>query len=209
MDAGGGGGGGARHPPRLPGTGPGEQASLAKAPRVPTGRPAALAAGAARGPSKFGGVFCKVPGRAEGRRAPERVRGKAGCGRRGRAEGRLRSFLPWERKGRDGEGAMCRNVGPLGEAGAESGKWGAGGTAGAMDQAPCPSPTAAFQAGQGMRSSRPVPLGPRQPTAGRPLPPAERPSPPKPLASQRECFLAKVFPALTISTGLDIVLSLP
>ena len=72
--------------------------------------------------------------------------GKAARGRRGRAEGRLRSFLPWERKGRNEEGARCRrNVGPLGEAGAESGKLGE--PLGRWTRHPAPSPAAAFQAG--------------------------------------------------------------
>eukprot|EP00069_Balaena_mysticetus_P008760 bmy_01147T0 len=99
------------------------------------------------------------------------LEGKAGCGRRGRVEGSLGSFLPWERKGRNGEGAMCRNVWPLGEARAESGKW--GGPLGRWSRHPAPPQPPHSRPEQRMRSSRPVPLGPRQPAA--PLP-TERPS---------------------------------
>lgn len=93
------------------------------------------------------------------------MEGKAGCGRRGRVEGSLGSFLPWERKGRNGEGAMCRNVWPLVEAGAESGKW--GGPMGRWSRHPAPSPTAAFQAGA---ADEVIPSGsPRAKAAGCPL----------------------------------------
>lgn len=91
---------------------------------------------------------------------------KAGCGRRGRTEGRLRSFLPWEKKGRNGEWGMCRNVGPLGEAGGESGKW--GGPPGRWSRHPAPSPTAAFQA---RAAGEVIPSGsPRAKAASCPLP---------------------------------------
>lgn len=61
---------------------------------------------------------------------------------------------------------MCRNVGPLGEAGGESGKW--GGPLGRWSRHPAPSPTAAFQAGA---AGEVIPSGsPRAKAAGCPLP---------------------------------------
>ncbi|CAI9166020.1 unnamed protein product [Rangifer tarandus platyrhynchus] len=140
----------------------------AKVAPVPRDRPGAPAAGTARGRSKFS-VVSPWSRRVEGGRELE---GKAGCGRRGRAEGSLRSFLPWERKGRNGEGAMCRNVGPLGEAGGESGKW--GGPLGRWSRHPAPSPTAAFLAGA---AGEVIPSGsPRAKAAGCPFPAERRPS---------------------------------
>lgn len=145
---------------------------MPKAPPVPTGRPSRRPQ-QRRGVPPSLGVVLYCPGGAEGRRDLGRVSGKAGCGRRGRAEGRLRSFLPWERKRRNGEGAMCRNVGPLGEAGEESGKWGAGGTAGEMDQAPCPLPNRRIPGGA---ADEVILSGsPRATVAGCPLPPRSDP----------------------------------
>lgn len=141
------------------GGGGGQPAKVARVPRDRSGSPAAGAAPDA--PSSR--VVSRWSWRVEGGRELE---GKAGCGRRGRAEGRLRSFLPWERKGRNGEGGMCRNVGPLGEAGGESGKW--GGPLGRWSRHPAPSPTAAFQA---RAAGEVIPSGsPRAKAAGCPLP---------------------------------------
>lgn len=77
---------------------------------------------------------------------------------------------------------MSRNVGPLGEAGVESGKWGAGGTAGEMDQAPCPLPNRRIPS---RAADEVIPSGsPRATAAGCPLlprsdPPHSKPLPPR------------------------------
>lgn len=158
---------GSRGPGRGVGGGGGrEEASLPKAPRVPTGRPVAQGAGTLR----VWGWFCKVPGE---RRGAEHWSGRAVKPAAGGGGARRAVYAPsCPGKGREGtgRGRKCRNVGPLGEAGAESGKWGAGGTAGEMDQAPCPLPNRRIPGRAGMRSSRPVPLGPRQPAVPSPLP---------------------------------------
>lgn len=102
---------------------------------------------------------------------------------------------------------MCRNVGPLDEAGAESGKWGGGVPLGTWTRHPAPSPTAAFQAGA---ADEVISSGsPRAKAAGCPLPPRSDFSTFEPPAPQKEYFMAKAFPGLAIPTAFELLYPCP
>lgn len=175
---------------------------------MPTGRP-----GAAEEPRRETPNFrasCPIPG---GRRGQRIGRNSAAKVREeGASRGTERGLSPrLPARGKEGQGPGAGDAAeciPSAEAHVESGKWGVGDPGRWTGTLPPPRPPHSRLEPR-MRSSRPVPLRPRQPAVPLPRGATLRVLSPRLPRPPRERWVVEVFPGLPTPVALQIVLPLP